>query len=166
MLFNSVSDKAPEKFNQAIPILSPVNGKSFPLTDFPNPLIASGLLGGGVAVYPAGHQLLSPIKGRVEEVSATGEKLRLRSSKGINLYMQFQLDYNHHFGEGFQLLTDNHQQVEAGQPLIQFSSFHLKKLHETFPLCVCVANSNKMLGVQAHYHQMEAMQDNLLTLFV
>ena len=101
-------------------ILSPCTGVAVGLQDVPDPVFAGGLLGPGLAVEPEdGEQhALSPVAGRVLKVHPHAFVVVHGERRGILVHLG--IDTVSLGGEGFTVLREQGDDVEAGTPLISW----------------------------------------------
>lgn len=101
-------------------ILSPCTGLAVGLQDVPDPVFAGGLLGPGLAVEPDGGEqhALSPVAGRVLKVHPHAFVVVHGERRGILVHLG--IDTVSLGGEGFTVLREQGDDVEAGTPLISW----------------------------------------------
>ena len=76
--------KKPEKapvFN-GNQLYAPMNGRTVPLSEVPDPTFAAELLGKGIAIIPTDGRVLSPVDGVVETMLDSGHACALTSNPG------------------------------------------------------------------------------------
>jgi sugar PTS system EIIA component len=149
-----------------ISIQSPLSGKITTLDNAPNEIFKQRLFGEGVVIEPSGYQLFSPFSGKVDHLPITAHQIRLRAKNGIQLQIQLGLGSENMLAEGFKAKVKVGEVVSQGQVLIEFDLRIMKqKLHSL--LCpITILNSDKLIGIVAHCHQVRALQDDCMTLYV
>lgn len=161
---NLVSSSAPEGSRLQLPVLAPVSGKVGLLGDVPSPAYANGLFGVGVAIDMAGHRLQAPFDGILQDQTASGEQLRLRSRQGLELLIQLGIDSHKLMGEGFRAKLRSGQAFTQGQALMDFDLNLLKRRFGIAHCLVLISQTSKLSGIQAHCHSMLAGQEPCMTL--
>ena len=101
-------------------LVSPLEGGIVPLTALSDETFATGLLGDGVGIDPAGEVLCAPCNGQVEQTFDTGHAVTLISDGGAEILLHVGMDTVALGGRHFDLLVRAGERVKAGQPLIRF----------------------------------------------
>lgn len=116
-----------------VSLVAPVDGDVMPLTEFPDPVFAEGMLGLGVGFMPSGKTVVAPCSGQVAKVFPGGHAVLIKGEKGLELLVHIGLDTVDLAGRGFEVICADGQQVEPGQPLVKFDREVIaeagKKLH-------------------------------------
>lgn len=149
-----------------IPIQSPLSGKITTLDNIPDEIFKQRLFGEGVAIAPSGYQLFSPFAGKVEHLPTTAHQIRLRAKNGLQILIQLGLGSESMLAEGFKARVKVGEQVSAGQLLIEFDLRIMKQKIDSLLCPVTILNSEKLIGVVAHCHQVRALQDDCMTLYI
>jgi PTS system glucose-specific IIA component len=69
-------------------------------------------------------------------------------------------------GEGFKRIIKQGESFEQGQLLAEFSLIKMKKQLSSILCPITVLNSDKIKGLQAHYFQVIAAEDTIMTVYV
>jgi PTS system glucose-specific IIA component len=100
-------------------VLAPCAGRVLPMADVPDPVFAGEIVGPGVAIDPAPGltTVVSPIAGKVVKVHphafvVLGDGAGVLVHLGINTV---RLE-----GKGFEVLTEQGNTVEAGDPMVRW----------------------------------------------
>ena len=93
------------------------NGRCAPLSDIPDEVFASGMLGVGVAIHPTGDHFCCPVGGTVQSVADSQHAYTILSEDGPELLIHIGVDTVQLRGEGFNPLVLPGQRVRAGDPL-------------------------------------------------
>ncbi len=99
---------------------SPLEGWLAPLTEVPDPVFADRMLGEGVAIDPTSSELRAPCDGEVIAIAKTQHAITIRADNGAEVLVHVGIDTVALQGEGFDLLVERGQRVQAGQPLLCF----------------------------------------------
>ncbi|MFC3041775.1 glucose-specific PTS transporter subunit IIBC [Virgibacillus xinjiangensis] len=100
-------------------IISPLKGKILPITDVPDEVFSGKMMGDGFAIEPVEGQVVSPVNGKIVNVFPTKHAIGIQSDGGREVLVHVGLDTVNLKGEGFELLIEEGDFVEAGQPLLQ-----------------------------------------------
>jgi len=151
---------------KAIDIYSPLTGKVLPLNEVPHALFTERLFGEGIAIKPSGYQVLAPFSGTMLHFPELANQLRIKAKNGLQLQIQLGIDSHLMMGEGFKRVVKQGESFEQGQLLGEFS---LVKMKEKLPSILCpitLINSDKIKGLQAHYFQVIAGEDKIMTVYI
>lgn len=88
-------------FTKTKELLSPVSGKVIPLRQVPNKIIASNLMGKGIAVMPTDDKIYAPISGIVTVKSKYEHSYAINSSDNLEIFVHIGLNTMELRGEGF-----------------------------------------------------------------
>jgi PTS system glucose-specific IIA component len=153
-------------FRKKWPLVSPLTGKVHTLDKVPCPLFGQRLFGEGVAIEPAGYQLLAPCSGQLTALDERGHQLRLQARNGLIIMIQLGIGSEHMLGEGFKRLIKPGQKFSQGQVLLEFDLIKMKKQLVSTLCPVTIVNSDKLLGIEAHCHHVMAGEDPAMTLYI
>ena len=103
-------------------VREPFAARIVPLSEVPDPVFASGVVGGGCALVPqAGTGCLtvcSPIDGVVTKLKP--HAVIVTSTRGMSILIHLGIDTVSLHGKGFAALVDEGEIVPVGQPLIHW----------------------------------------------
>jgi PTS system glucose-specific IIA component len=69
-------------------------------------------------------------------------------------------------GEGFKRVVKQGEHFEQGQVLAEFSIIKMKRQLSSILCPITLLNSDKIKGLQAHYYQVVAGEDKLMTFYI
>jgi sugar PTS system EIIA component len=117
---------------------SPVEGSCRPLSEVPDEVFATALVGPGVAVDPARGQgtAVAPVDGTLAKLHP--HAFVVVSAQGTGILVHLGIDTVRRKGEGFQLLTKEGEQVRAGQPVVRWDPAEVEAAGYN-PVCPVVA---------------------------
>jgi PTS system glucose-specific IIA component len=166
-LFNRlVHVKSLPSHKKSIDIYSPLTGTVLPLDEVPNALFTERLFGEGIAIKPSGYQVLAPFAGTMLHFPELANQLRIKAKNGLQLQIQLGIDSHLMMGEGFKRVVKQGESFEQGQLLAEFSLAKMKR-HLPSILCpITLLNSDKVKGLQAHYFQVIATEDKIMTVYI
>lgn len=99
-------------------VVSPVAGHSLAVSDIPDPVFARGLVGPGTAIRPRdGRQVaVAPVAGVLAKLHPHAYLIVTDAGPGVLVHLG--VDTVHLQGEGFELLAQEGQRVEAGDRIV------------------------------------------------
>ncbi len=148
-LFDAFKKKAAEPAKPAAPapveaqaaagvLCAPVSGKAIKMTDVPDQVFGSEMMGKGCAVWPNADVVYSPVSGTVSVLMP--HAVGLVSDDGLEVLCHVGVDTVDMEGNGFTSLVAKGDTVTAGQPVIKIDR---KKIADAgHPDCVVLIVSN------------------------
>lgn len=118
-------------------VLAPVSGTSLDVSDVPDPVFASGMVGPGLAIDPdLGPQAaVAPISGRLAKLHPHAFLVVGEDRQGVLVHLG--IDTVHLHGEGFTLVATEDEQVEAGQDIVRWDPSYVAATGRS-PICAVV----------------------------
>nr|BBH92330.1 hypothetical protein KTA_05290 [Thermogemmatispora argillosa] len=106
-------------------ILAPLDGQVVPLERVPDEVFAQKLVGDGLAIEPWGSVALAPISGRLVRLFPGGHAFVIAAGpedreEEAAVIVHLGLDTVELAGDGFTLLAQEGDRVEAGTPVVRF----------------------------------------------
>jgi PTS system glucose-specific IIA component len=151
---------------KAIDIHSPLTGTMMPLDDVPHALFSGRFFGEGIAIKPSGYQVLAPFAGTMLHFPELANQLRIKAKNGLQLQIQLGIDSHLMMGEGFKRAVKQGESFEQGQLLAEFSLVKMKRQLPSILCPITLINSDKVKGLQAHYFQVIAGEDKMMTVYI
>jgi PTS system glucose-specific IIA component len=124
------------------------------------------LFGEGVAIKPSGHQVLAPFSGTMLLFPELANQLRIKAKNGLQMQIQLGIDSHLMMGESFKRVVKQGEHFEQGQVLAEFSIIKMKRQLSSVLCPITLLNSDKIKGLQAHYYQVVAGEDKLMTVYI
>lgn len=121
-------------------IKSPMNGTVIPLSEVPDAVFSSEMLGKGFGVEPSEGKAYAPVDGEVTTVFDTKHALGLMSKNGVELLIHIGMDTVKLNGRGFDVKVKAGDQVKAGDLLAEFDMDLIKR--EGYPVTTAVVITN------------------------
>jgi PTS system beta-glucosides-specific IIC component len=133
-----------------VTVLAPVPGRVVPLEDVDDKVFASGAMGAGVGIEPAGRTTVtvtSPVSGKLIAVQKTGHAYGIRGDNGAEVLVHVGIDTVKMGGSGFSTLVERGQHVSAGEPLGTVDVAAVVEAGYPATTLVIVTNTKKLTAV-------------------
>ncbi|MBE6072460.1 MAG: PTS glucose transporter subunit IIA [Clostridium butyricum] len=139
-MFGLFKKKKEENSNNTLKLVAPVNGKSVPLSEVPDPVFAQKMAGDGLAMDPADDIIVAPADGELTLVFNTKHAFAMTLDNGIELLVHIGIETVSLNGEGFEQLAEAGTKVKAGTPIIKVDREFVKS--KNLPLITPVLITN------------------------
>ena len=117
-----------------------MNGTVIPLSEVPDAVFSSEMLGKGFGVEPSEGKAYAPVDGEVTTVFDTKHAIGLMSKHGVELLIHIGMDTVKLNGKGFDVKVKTGDQVKAGDLLAEFDMDLIKG--EGYPVTTAVVVTN------------------------
>lgn len=121
-------------------LLFPAKGTALPLSDVPDEVFSSGMLGIGAAVLPSEGIVYAPMSGKIESVADSRHAYTIVSEDGVEMMVHIGIDTVSLKGKGFLPAVTEGDRVRAGDRLAQVDLDVLNR--EKLPTHVIVLITN------------------------
>lgn len=135
----TVEKKEEKQISEKV-IKSPMNGTVIQLSEVPDAVFSSEMLGKGFGVEPSEGKAYAPVDGEVTTVFDTKHALGLMSENGVELLIHIGMDTVKLNGRGFDVKVKAGDQVKAGDLLAEFDMDLIKS--EGYPVTTAVVITN------------------------
>lgn len=98
-------------------LLAPADGRAIALSNVPDEAFATGILGVGVAIEPAGGTISSPVDGVLEGIAKTAHAFTLHTDDGLDVLVHIGIDTVKMNGKAFLPMVKEGYRVKAGDVL-------------------------------------------------
>ena len=139
-LQTSAADQVGSQVSSGEEIKSPMNGTVIPLSEVPDAVFSSEMLGKGFGVEPSEGKAYAPVDGEVTTVFDTKHAIGLMSKHGVELLIHIGIDTVKLNGKGFDVKVKTGDQVKAGDLLAEFDMDLIKG--EGYPVTTAVVVTN------------------------
>ena len=139
-LQTSAADQVSSQVSSGEEIKSPMNGTVIPLSEVPDAVFSSEMLGKGFGVEPSEGKAYAPVDGEVTTVFDTKHAIGLMSKHGVELLIHIGMDTVKLNGKGFDVKVKTGDQVKAGDLLAEFDIDLIKG--EGYPVTTAVVVTN------------------------
>ena len=146
-----------------IELAAPVAGEAVPIAQVNDPTFSEEILGKGIAIRPAGCEIVAPCDGTVEMMFDTGHAVSLTSAQGAEVLIHVGLETVKLKGAHYTTHAANGDQVKKGQLLISFDreAIAADGYDTITPIVIC--NSDQFSQVECRTGGVQA-GDTILTL--
>lgn len=127
-------------------IYRPVNGTVIPLSEVPDEVFSSGMMGAGFAVKPENGDIYAPVSGKIISIFPTKHALLMKSKNGRELLIHIGIDTVALNGNGFEIHVVEGQQVNAKHLIASVDLAVLENAHKCSDTMVLFPESNKELA--------------------
>ena len=103
-----------------VAISSPLQGEVMPLSQVPDEVFSSGMMGQGVAIMPTDNKVYAPFDGKVAMVTGSKHAIGLTADNGIELLIHVGLDTVQLNGAPFNYKVAEGDRFKAGDVLLDF----------------------------------------------
>ena len=111
---------AAEVAAEAVTVTSPLEGRAVPISEIPDPVFSTGVVGDGIAIEPASNTVVCPADATVVTAPDSGHAFGLKLDSGVELLIHVGIDTVELGGKGFDVKVKAGDHVSAGQPLVVF----------------------------------------------
>lgn len=122
-------------------ILSPITGKSIPMTEVNDSTFAAEVLGKGMAVIPEEGKVCAPVNGKIVTVFDTKHAVGIASDDGTEILIHVGINTVELKGEHFKSHVVEGQDIEVGQLLVEFDIPKIKAAGYDVTTPVIVTNT-------------------------
>ena len=129
-------------------VTAPIQGRALPLSEVEDQTFASGMLGPGMAIDPAGGPVVSPIDGEILVAFPTGHAYGLRSASGVELLIHVGMDTVQLEGKHFAPKVKAGDKVRRGTPLVEVDWDAVKAAGYKTVTPIVVSNATAFGGVE------------------
>lgn len=96
---------------------APLAGKAVPLTEVPDAVFSTGMIGQGAAIQPTDGQVVSPVDGVVTTVFPTKHAIGIKATNGMEILIHLGIDTVKLDGKPFETKVAVDEQVKGGDLL-------------------------------------------------
>jgi len=132
-VLTSEHEKNNKMQNGNLEFVSPITGELRPISDVPDKVFSTKMMGDGFAIVPKDGEVVSPVDGKVVNVFPTKHAIGLESDSGYEILIHIGIDTVNLKGEGFYVFVKEGDQVQKGDKLLEFD---LKYIQENAPSAI------------------------------
>lgn len=121
-------------------IANPIPGRILPLSEVPDAVFSSEMLGKGFAVEPSEGKTFAPVDGEISAVFDTKHAIGITGKDGVELLVHMGIDTVKLEGKGFDVKVKPGDKIKTGDLLAEFDIEYIKG--EGYPVTTPVIVSN------------------------
>ncbi|MBC1528347.1 PTS glucose transporter subunit IIA [Listeria seeligeri] len=121
--------KFKKKRNNVLSLSAPISGRCVSLSEVPDEVFSSKMMGDGVAIQPVSNKLFAPTAGKVTFIAETKHAVGFVTTDGYELLIHVGLDTVALEGDGFSVSVEVNQEVQAGEELLSFNHTFIESDH-------------------------------------
>jgi PTS system glucose-specific IIA component len=135
------------KKQKDILIYSPARGKVVEIDKVPDEVLASRMVGEGIAIIPDNGIIKSPCDGKIIQIFSTNHALGIISEEGLEILIHMGIDTVELKGEGYKRLIEEEQVVKKGDPLMEMDLELIKEKGKEIITPIIITNMEKVKGL-------------------
>ncbi|TDT56516.1 PTS sugar transporter subunit IIA [Fonticella tunisiensis] len=139
------------KKNKKIEIKSPIVGKAVPITEVPDDVFASKMMGDGIAFEPSEGVLYAPVDGEIVQIFPTKHAVGIKTTGDLEILLHIGVDTVNMGGEGFESFVSAGDRVKAGQKLVTFNIDLIKEKAKSAITPLIITNMDKIESLDFNY---------------
>ena len=124
---------------------APISGRVIRMTDVPDKVFSTEILGKGCAIWPDGDVVYAPASGWVG--TAMGHAVTIKSDGGAEVLVHVGVNTVNLKGKGFTNLVSDGDRVVAGQPIIVMDRKVITEAGYQDCVILAISNSDELAGV-------------------
>ncbi|HAQ3905135.1 TPA: PTS glucose transporter subunit IIA [Enterococcus faecium] len=128
---------------QSIVLFAPVDGQIINLSEVPDQVFASKMMGEGVAFDFSGDSIVSPCDAKVMLVAHTLHAVGLVAENGAEILIHVGLDTTELNGKGFKVFVSEGQRVMKGEKLLSFNRKSIEEYGYNLITPMVITNSGE-----------------------
>ncbi len=126
-------------------ITSPMTGKAMNLSEVPDAVFSSGMMGAGFAIDPTEYRVYAPVDGEIASIFDTKHAIGIQSTCGTELLIHVGLDTVELKGKYFVLKKQVGDQVKKGDLLLEFDGEAIKQAGYSLVTPVILTGSDSVI---------------------
>ncbi|SFS62920.1 glucose-specific PTS transporter subunit IIBC [Marininema halotolerans] len=124
-------------------VVAPMSGKILPLSEVPDEVFSSKMMGDGFAIEPSDGIVVSPVDGKIVNIFPTKHAIGIRAENGMEILLHIGIDTVQLKGEGFELYVDQDDIVTKGQNLLAVDLTIIRKKAKSIVTPVVITNMSE-----------------------
>lgn len=143
-------------------ILSPIQGKLYPLSDAKDEAFASESLGKGALIQPSNGKVYAPFDGTIVTLFPTKHAIGIVSDDGIEMLIHFGIDTVNLNGQYFTTFIEQGMKVKQGDLLLEADIEKIKAAGYETQVPVIITNSFNYQNIELSSKEDVSYQDVIL----
>lgn len=125
-------------------------GEIIPITEAPDEMFASKMLGDGYALMPSDGKICAPVDGEVVMTYPTGHAYGIKAANGSEILIHLGIDTVEMDGRGFESLVLAGQTVKAGDPIAFMDIEEIQRAGKSAMCFLIFTSGDKIELLRAH----------------
>ncbi|WDU82795.1 PTS sugar transporter subunit IIA [Caloramator sp. Dgby_cultured_2] len=132
-------------------IKSPIKGKVIDVSQVPDEVFSSKMVGDGFAIDPKDNTIYSPVEGEIIQVFPTGHAIGIKTKEGLEILIHIGIDTVELKGKGFVTFVNEGDYVRVGDKLITFDLELIKNKAKSTIIPVLITNMEKVKEMNVNF---------------
>ncbi|ABK62401.1 MULTISPECIES: glucose PTS transporter subunit IIA [Clostridium] len=137
-----------QNINNSQTLKSPISGKILDLSEVPDKIFASKLMGDGIAIEPTSGIVTSPVDGTVAQLFWTNHAIGIVTDSGIEILIHVGIDTVKMEGRGFKAFVSQGDKVKTGDKLLEVDLDLVKKEAESIITPIIITNYQQFKSIE------------------
>lgn len=146
---NVITEEEKKISQEVEEITSPMTGKAMNLSEVPDAVFSSGMMGAGFAIEPTEYRVYAPVDGEIASIFDTKHAIGIQSTCGTELLIHVGLDTVELKGKYFVLKKQVGDQVKKGDLLLEFDGEAIKQAGYSLVTPVILTGSDSVIFEKA-----------------
>lgn len=146
---NVITEEEKKISQEVEEITSPMTGKAMNLSEVPDAVFSSGMMGAGFAIDPTEYRVYAPVDGEIASIFDTKHAIGIQSTCGTELLIHVGLDTVELKGKYFVLKKQVGDQVKKGDLLLEFDGEAIKQAGYSLVTPVILTGSDSVIFEKA-----------------
>lgn len=146
------------KRQEELKLYAPLKGKIVDITETPDPVFSSKILGDGIAIEPNEGIVVAPCAGKIEVIPSTKHAIGMRTASGVELLIHVGLNTVELDGHGFELHVKVGDQVSCGDKLLTFDRKYILEQDKSLITPIVITNGEeKVKDITKYFDAIDAI---------
>ncbi len=155
-----VKECKPMEIDDNEQILSLTNGEILELSEVPDEVFSTKLMGDGFAIKSSDGYIYSPVDGTIEVIFPTKHAIIIKSKYGKEILIHLGIETVKLEGKGFEIFVEVGQSVKAGDKLVKMDLDYIEKNATSIISPVIFTNLESNQGVDIKTGKVKAKESN------
>lgn len=164
MRFQSIVNFTNPNLSKGIKIAAPISGKVLPVEEVCGFNSYYHEIGAGVIIKLEGHDLVSPINGKVLEIEPANGRIIIAAKNNLRFLLELDKRYQKNHGLGIQIKCHQGQIIQIGEPLMTFDLYKIKQNLEPVHLFFILLDTDKFKSIDVLHKQVKVLEDPIFSL--
>lgn len=163
---NTHNEKSKTVEVENVHIISPCAGALIPLAEVPDEVIASGVIGKGIAIVPIESELASPVSGEITSIFPTKHVIGITTESGVEVLIHIGLETARLDGQFITIHKAVGAKVKAGERLVTLDIDQITKAGYDIISPIVITNADQYAEVFITDQENVTLGERLLTVII